>query len=127
MVVVADEALISRPNTQFPENAAMLFGWAAPLGRTRPPTDVQKLPQVAASGRFCGCPAWAIKSALCSITMEASGGLSMTKAERHDLASKRAEEYAPTPINTALASGVVGATLVGLASIALGSFYSIDV
>jgi uncharacterized membrane protein len=51
----------------------------------------------------------------------------MTKAERHDLASKRAEEYAPTPVNTALTSGVIGATLVGLASIAFGSFYSIDV
>jgi hypothetical protein len=59
--------------------------------------------------------------------MEASGDLFMTKAERHDLASKRAEEYAPTPVNTALASGVVGATIVGIALIAFGSFYSIDV
>jgi hypothetical protein len=59
--------------------------------------------------------------------MEASGELLMTNAERHDLASKCAEEYAPTPVNTALASGVVGATMVGLASIAVGSFYSIDV
>jgi hypothetical protein len=51
----------------------------------------------------------------------------MTDEQWHDLASRRAEEYAPTPANSALISGIVGATAVGMLGAALAGFYSINV
>jgi hypothetical protein len=51
----------------------------------------------------------------------------MTNEQRHDLASRRAEEYAPTPVNSALVSGIVGSTAVGMFGAALAGFYSINV
>jgi hypothetical protein len=51
----------------------------------------------------------------------------MTDEQRRDLASRRAEAYAPTPANSAPISGIVGATAVGMLGAALAGFYSINV
>jgi hypothetical protein len=51
----------------------------------------------------------------------------MRDESRRDLASQRAEKYAPIPKNTALMAGVVGAISVGLLLAALAGFYMISI